>query len=111
MRWGGVILVLFVVWHLLDLTAGVVNPDFAEGRPYHNVVVDFQVWWINLIYIVAVLALGLHVNHGFWSAAQTLGINRPSRDRAIKVVGSTLALVITAGFIVVPVGVMTGLVS
>jgi succinate dehydrogenase / fumarate reductase cytochrome b subunit len=111
MRWGGVILVLFVVWHLLDLTAGVVNPDFAEGRPYHNVVVDFQVWWINLIYIAAVLALGLHVNHGFWSAAQTLGVNRPSRDKAIKVVGSTLAFVITAGFLVVPVGVMTGLVS
>jgi len=111
MRWGGVILALFVVWHVLDLTVGVVNPDFQAGRPYHNVVVDFQVWWVNLVYIGAVLALGLHINHGFWSAAQTLGINRPARDRTIRAVGSTLAFAITAGFVIVPVGVMTGWVS
>ena len=111
MRWGGVILALFVVWHVLDLTVGVVNPNFEVGRPYHNVVVDFQVWWVNLIYIVAVLALGLHINHGFWSAAQTLGVNRPSRNRTIKAVGSTLAFAITVGFVMVPVGVMTGWVS
>ena len=108
MRWGGVILALFVVWHVLDLTVGVANPDFEAGRPYHNVVADFRVWWVDLIYIVAVLALGLHINHGFWSAAQTLGVNRPARDRAIKAVGSTLAFAITAGFVLVPVGVMTG---
>ena len=111
MRWGGVILALFVVWHLLDLSIGVANPDFEAGKPYHNVVVDFQIWWVNLIYIAAVLALGLHINHGFWSASQTLGITSPVRDRAIKAVGSTLAVVITAGFVMVPVAVMTGLVS
>lgn len=111
MRWGGVILALFVIWHLLDLTVGVANPNFEAGKPYHNVVVDFQLWWVNLIYIAAVLALGLHINHGFWSAAQTLGINKPARDRTIKAVGSTLAFVITAGFVMVPVAVMTGLVN
>jgi succinate dehydrogenase / fumarate reductase cytochrome b subunit len=108
MRWGGAILALFVVWHVLDLTVGVANPDFAAGRPYHNVVVDFQVWWIDLIYVVAVFALGLHINHGFWSAAQTLGVNRPARDRAIRAVGWTLAVAITAGFVIVPVAVLTG---
>ena len=111
MRWGGVIIALFVVWHVLDLTVGVVNPAFEAGRPYHNVVVDFQNWWIDLIYIAAVAALGLHINHGFWSAAQTLGINRPARERTIKAVGSTLAFTITAGFVLVPVAVMTGWVS
>src|SRR5262245_23913582 len=45
MRWGGVIVGLFIVWHLLDLTLGVANPDYRSGRPYHNVVADFQVWW------------------------------------------------------------------
>ena len=65
MRWGGVIIGLFIVWHLLDLTAGVTNPDFERGRPYHNVVVDFQVWWINLVYIVGVVMVGLHINDGF----------------------------------------------
>jgi succinate dehydrogenase / fumarate reductase cytochrome b subunit len=111
MRWGGIILALFIVWHLLDLTVGVTNPDFAEGHPYHNVVADFQVWWINIIYIVAVLMVGLHINHGFWSASQTLGLKRPARDRAIRTVGSTLAVTITVGFLAVPIGVMTGLVS
>ncbi|MGZ4574724.1 MAG: succinate dehydrogenase cytochrome b subunit [Mycobacteriaceae bacterium] len=111
MRWGGVILALFIIWHLLDLTAGVANPDFMKDRPYHNVVKDFQVWWINIIYIVAMVMVGLHLNHGFWSAAQTLGVNRPSRERAIKATGSTLAVAITAGFVLVPIGVMTGLVS
>jgi succinate dehydrogenase / fumarate reductase cytochrome b subunit len=107
MRWGGVILALFIIWHLLDLTAGVTNPHFDNGRPYHNVVADFQVWWINLIYIVGVLAVGLHINHGFWSACQTLGINRRSRDAAIRGIGTVLAVAITSGFLAAPVGVMT----
>jgi succinate dehydrogenase / fumarate reductase cytochrome b subunit len=87
----------------------VVNPDFAANSPYHNVVKDFHVWWINLIYIVAVVLLGVHINHGFWSAGQTLGFSR--RGRAVKVVGSTLAVAVTLGFVLVPVGVMSGLVS
>lgn len=111
MRYGGVILALFIVWHVLDLTVGVVNPDFEANSPYHNVVQDFQVWWINLIYIVAMVLLGVHVNHGFWSAAQTLGVNRPARHRAIKTIGSMVAVVLTAGFVVVPVSVMIGWVS
>jgi succinate dehydrogenase / fumarate reductase cytochrome b subunit len=110
MRWGGVIVALFIVWHLLDLTAGVTNPDFDRTRPYHNVVADFQVWWINLVYIAGVLVVGLHINHGFWSASQTLGINRPTHDGAIRGIGSAVAVAITAGFIAVPIGVMTGLV-
>jgi succinate dehydrogenase / fumarate reductase cytochrome b subunit len=111
MRWGGIILALFIVWHLLDLTAGVTNPHFVKNHPYHNVVADFQHWWINLIYIVAVVMVGLHINHGFWSASQTLGINRPARNTIIRATGTTLAVVITAGFVAVPIGVMTGLVS
>jgi succinate dehydrogenase / fumarate reductase cytochrome b subunit len=111
MRYGGLVLALFIVWHLLDLTAGVTNPDFAKGRAYHNIYVDFQHWWSNLIYIAAMVMLGLHINHGFWSATQTLGINSPSRNRMIKTIGSTLAVVISVGFIMVPVGVMTGIVK
>ncbi|OLT48802.1 succinate dehydrogenase [Saccharomonospora sp. CUA-673] len=111
MRWGGIILALFIVWHILDLTVGAVNPDFRYGEPHHNVVVGFEVWWINVIYIVAMVMLGLHINHGFWSAAQTLGVNRPARQRVIKTIGSTLAVVLTVGFVIVPVAVMTGVVS
>ena len=110
MRWGGVIVGLFIVWHVLDLMVGVANPDYRSGRPYHNVVADFQVWWINVIYLVAVALVGMHVNHGFWSAAQTLGVNKPARERAIRAAGTTIAVAITAGFASVPIGVMAGLV-
>ncbi len=111
MRWGGVILALFIVWHLLDLTAGVVNPGFQEGHVYANVYRDFSHWWSNVIYIVAMAALGLHINHGFWSSSQTLGVNSPARDKAIKATGTTLAVLISVGFIMVPIGVMAGIVK
>lgn len=112
MRWGGLTLAVFLVWHLLDLTAGVANRDFDKGSPYHNVVVDFQTWWVNAIYIIGVLMVGLHINHGFRSAARTLGLSRrPARDAALRLVGGGLAAVITLGFLAVPIGVMTGLVK
>ncbi len=74
MRWGGATLAVFVVWHILDFTVGAVNRDFVAGDPYHNVVADFQVWWVNVIYLVALVMLGLHIHHGFASAARTLGV-------------------------------------
>ncbi|MDX3074324.1 succinate dehydrogenase cytochrome b subunit [Streptomyces sp. MI02-7b] len=111
MRWGGVILALFIVWHILDLTTLTVNPRGQAEHPYENVVADFRLWWVNVVYIVAMLALGLHIRHGFWSAAQTLGAVTKRSDRALKATANVLALVLTAGFIVVPVAVMTGLVD
>ncbi|MGD3104936.1 succinate dehydrogenase cytochrome b subunit [Streptomyces sp. YGL11-2] len=111
MRWGGVILGLFIVWHVLDLTTLTVNPRAEAGHPYENVVATFSTWYGDVIYIVAMLALGLHVRHGFWSAAQTLGANRPGRDRLFKGLANVLAAVLTVGFIAVPVSVMTGVVS
>lgn len=112
MRWGGIILGLFIVWHLLDLTTGTAHPGgFQPGHPYQNVVDTFSTWYGNVVYIVAMLALGLHIRHGFWSAAQTLGAGSRSRDRALKTLANALAVLLTAGFIAVPVGVMTGLVD
>jgi len=111
MRWGGIALGLFIVWHLLDLTTGTVHPGFRPGHPYQNVVDTFSTWYGNVIYIVAMLALGLHIRHGFWSAAQTLGAGSRTRDRVLKTAADVLALLLTAGFIAVPVGVMTGVVS
>ncbi len=111
MRWGGVILALFIVWHILDLTLGTVNPDFQSGHPYENVVASFQRWWSAALYIVAMLAVGLHIRHGFWSAAQTLGAGGKGRDLALRGIANGLALVLTLGFISVPVAVLTGVVS
>ena len=104
-------LLVFLVWHLLDLSAGVVNPDFHKGAPYHNVTQDFQKWWMNLIYIVAMVLLGLHINHGFRSATETLGFGQnATRRRTIERTGTALALFISLGFIIVPAAVMGGLV-
>ncbi|MGY3340278.1 succinate dehydrogenase / fumarate reductase cytochrome b subunit [Streptomyces filamentosus] len=111
MRWGGIIVGLFIVWHVLDLTTGTVHPGFESGRPYQNVIDTFSTWYGNTIYIVAMLAVGLHVRHGFWSAAQTLGVGNARRERALRLLANVLALALTAGFIAVPVGVMTGVVN
>ncbi|MBT2489962.1 succinate dehydrogenase cytochrome b subunit [Streptomyces sp. ISL-96] len=111
MRWGGIILALFIVWHLLDLTTLTVNENAQPGRPYENVVATFSTWYGNVIYLVAMLAVGLHIRHGFWSAAQTLGVGNARRDRILKTMANGLALVLTAGFISVPVAVMTGVVG
>ncbi|MGW7055706.1 succinate dehydrogenase [Streptomyces sp. NPDC054887] len=111
MRWGGIILALFIVWHLLDLTTLTVNENAQPGRPYENVVATFSTWYGNVVYLVAMLAVGLHVRHGFWSAAQTLGVGNARRDRILKTLANGLALVLTAGFVSVPVAVMTGVVS
>lgn len=112
MRWGGIILALFIVWHVLDLTTGTVHTGgFQEGHPYQNVVDTFSTWYGNVIYIVAMLAVGLHIRHGFWSAAQTLGAGNAARDRILKGAANGLALLLTAGFLSVPVAVMTGMVN
>ncbi|GES34361.1 succinate dehydrogenase [Streptomyces angustmyceticus] len=112
MRWGGIILGLFLVWHVLDLTTGTAHPGgFQEGHPYRNVVDTFSTWYGNVVYIAAVLALGLHVRHGFWSAAQTLGVGSRTRDRLLRTTADALALVLTVGFVSVPVAVMTEVVS
>ncbi|MFF5425368.1 MULTISPECIES: succinate dehydrogenase [unclassified Streptomyces] len=112
MRWGGVVLALFIVWHVLDLTTGTVHPGgFEAGKPYQNVVDTFSTWYGNVIYLVAMLAVGLHVRHGFWSAAQTLGVGSARRERLLRALADLLALALTAGFVSVPVAVMTGLVN
>lgn len=112
MRYGGIVLALFIVWHILDLTTGTVHSGgFQNGHPYANVVDTFSTWYGNVVYIVAMLALGLHIQHGFYSAAQTLGVGSRSRDLVLKTLANVLAVVITLGFIAVPVGVMTGLVD
>ncbi|MFC4612745.1 succinate dehydrogenase [Streptomyces maoxianensis] len=111
MRWGGIIVALFIVWHLLDLTTLTVNENAQPGHPYENVVATFSTWYGNVIYIVAMLAVGLHIQHGFFSAAQTLGVGNATRDRALKALAGVLALLLTAGFVSVPVAVMTGVVS
>jgi succinate dehydrogenase cytochrome b subunit len=114
MRWGGVIIALFVIYHILDLTVGVANPGYVHGEVYRNVTADFapERWYVTLFYALAVVALGFHLRHGLISALQSLGRRRDTRrDRTARLAATTFATVIVAGFLVVPFSVLVGLVD
>jgi len=108
MRWGGIIILLFVLYHLLDLTWGVTNPDYVDKDVYHNVVASFSRWWISLFYIVAQVALGLHLYHGLWSLFQSLGWNHPRFNRWRSAFAHAFAWIITLGNISFPLAVLAG---
>ena len=111
MRWSGVILVLFVVYHLLHLTGGVVGfppGEFRELSVYHNVVAGFSVWYVSLFYIVAMACLCLHLDHGVWSLLQTLGWNNARTTSTLRALSRGVALAVFLGFISVPVSVLAG---
>jgi succinate dehydrogenase / fumarate reductase cytochrome b subunit len=111
MRWGGVIILLFVVYHLLHFTWGSVHPSFVPGDVYHNVVTGFQVWWVAIFYIAAQVALGFHLYHGLWSMFQSLGWNHPRFNLWRNGFAHAFAWIITLGNISFPVAVLTGLVG
>lgn len=111
MRWGGVIILLFVIYHVLDLTTGTLNPNGVEGQVYDNVVADFSRWYVTLAYTLAMVAVGFHVRHGVWSALQTLGRSSGPDQRRYKAFALVFAVVLTAGFLAVPFAVQTGLVG
>ena len=113
MRWGGVTILLFLVWHLLNFTIGKINVSGgATNDPYNLVVDSFDTWWLTLIYLVAMFALGMHLHHGTWSAAQTLGWTGTARSRRnAKTLGWVLAVVIAGGFSLVPIFVLAGVIT
>ena len=110
MRWSGVILLLFIVYHLMHFTIGVhaVHPQFVHGDAYHNFVTGFQNPLVSGFYILAMLALGLHLYHGAWSFMQTLGLSHPRYDHLRYAFAALVTLVILAGNISFPVAVLTG---
>lgn len=112
LRWGGVVILLFVVYHLLNLTADVIHPGGASASPYQRVVNSFGVWWVVLTYTIAILAVGLHLRHGTWSALTTLGANTgPDARRKLNALAYVVAAVITIGFLLPPFGILLGMVK
>jgi succinate dehydrogenase / fumarate reductase cytochrome b subunit len=114
MRWGGLTLLLFIVWHLLNFTVGKVNVKNpgVTNDPYNLLVDSFDTWWLTLIYLFAMAMLGAHLHHGIWSSLQTLGLTNTegSRTRA-KRFGFTLAVIIAGGFSLVPIFVLAGVIT
>lgn len=111
MRWGGALLVAFIIFHLLHLTAGAVGfraGQFRHLAVYQNVVAAFAIWPIALFYVVAMAALCLHLYHGIWSMLQTLGGNTAQNETMLKIASRVVAIVVFLGFSSVPVSVLAG---
>jgi succinate dehydrogenase / fumarate reductase cytochrome b subunit len=111
MRWTGVIIGLFVVFHLADLTWGLANPDFVRGDVYRNFVATFSRPPVTVIYIVANVALGIHLFHGAWSMFQSLGLNNPRWNSWRRTFSLGVAALITAMNIMFPISVLTGVID
>jgi succinate dehydrogenase / fumarate reductase cytochrome b subunit len=113
MRWTGTIVLLFLLFHLADLTWGIdgVHPDYVRGDIYNNVTKSFERPAVAIFYIVANLALGVHLLHGAWSLFQSLGVNNPQINSARRIFAALFSLAIVAGNVSFPVAVLLGIVE
>jgi succinate dehydrogenase / fumarate reductase, cytochrome b subunit len=115
MMWGGIAILGFVVFHILHLTTGHIQPDlayeFQRHDAYENVIAGFRVWWVSGVYVVGVVALGMHLYHGLWSAMQTLGMNNAKYNLYRRPGAAAIAILITIGYLTIPLGVLFGMVG
>jgi succinate dehydrogenase / fumarate reductase cytochrome b subunit len=112
MRWGGALLLIFLVVHILHFTTGNIRPAgvFSTEDVYANVVTSFRVWWVALFYVVAMLALGLHLFHGAWSSVRSIGVSPPSPHPLHRRLSLVIAVFVWAAFTAIPVAVFSGIV-
>jgi succinate dehydrogenase / fumarate reductase cytochrome b subunit len=111
MRWTGIIVLLFIIFHLADLTWGWANPDFVKGAVYWNIDTSLSRLPIAIVYIVANIALGIHLFHGTWSLFQSMGWSNPRFNSWRRGLATAIATIIVVGNVSFPVAVMAGVVS
>ena len=113
MYWSGPIVLVFIIFHLLQFTAGYVHPhaQFLAGDVYANVVSGFQVWWVSAWYIFAICLLGLHLSHGLWSGFQSVGIAHPRVSPYLRSAARAIAALIVLGYISIPISILLGFVK
>ena len=112
LRWGGVVIALFVLYHLMHLTWNVVAPGGPAPEPYDRLVNGFRIWWVVGFYTVAMVAVGFHLRHGVWAALTTLGANVSSvARRRLNLLAYAVAGIITIGFLLPPYAILFRLVS
>jgi len=119
MRWGGVLILAFLIFHVLHLTTRDIDPAGyattldAAGRYdiYGNVVASFRTWWVSVLYLLAMVVVGLHLWHGVWSFGRSLGVARPSANPMRRRVAPALALAIWLGFSLVPIAILAGVIQ
>ena len=112
MRWGGALLLVFIVVHILHFTTGTIRPAgvFTPEDVYANIVLSFRLWWVALFYIVAMIALGLHLFHGAWSSVRSIGVSPPSPQPLQHKISVVIAILVWAAFTAIPVAVLSGVV-
>lgn len=113
MYWSGPIVLVFIILHLLQFTAGVLHPEavFIPGDVYHNLVFGFQVWWVSAWYIFAIILLGFHLRHGLWAMFQSVGLAHPKHTQTLKCAALWIAILIVLGYISIPISILLGLVK
>jgi succinate dehydrogenase / fumarate reductase cytochrome b subunit len=111
MIWSGVLILGFLVYHLLDLTFGLANPDFRPGAILHNVVVSFGRGAAAGFYVIAVVGLGFHLWHGLWSTFQSLGVSNRAFTPGLQRLAAAFATLLAVGFSAVPLAVLFGLIG
>jgi len=108
MRWSGVIILAFVIYHLMHFTFGNVHPDFVPGDVYHNVVAGFRVWPVSAFYVFAMILLGFHLNHGAWSMFHTLGVSHPRYRALLRGGAAAFSVLVVLGNVSFPLAVLFG---
>jgi succinate dehydrogenase / fumarate reductase cytochrome b subunit len=109
-RWGGVLILVFLVYHILHFTLGTVHPAFIEGDPYHNVAAGFSNLGVVAFYELALAAVGLHLYHGIWSSGRSLGMSSPSPYPLRRQLALVLSVLVWLGFTVIPIAVYGGII-
>jgi succinate dehydrogenase / fumarate reductase, cytochrome b subunit len=109
MWWGGPIIALFIIYHLMHLTFGTLHPMFSDNV-YNNLVFGFQAPWVSAVYILANVLLGLHLSHGLWSMFQSVGLNHPKWNRLRNGFAILFGFGIAACNISIPVSILAGIV-
>ena len=109
-RWGGGLILVFLVFHILHFTLGTVHRSFVEGDPYHNVATGFGNPLVVLFYELAMAAVGLHLYHGIWSSGRTLGVSTPSPRPLRRQLALALSVLVWAGFTAIPIAVYAGVI-
>ena len=112
MRWGGALLLVFIVLHILHFTTGTIRPAgvFFPEDVYTNIVTSFRIWWVALFYVVAMIALGFHLFHGAWSSVRSIGVSPASPQPLHHRISLAIALLVWAAFTAIPVAVFSGIV-
>lgn len=108
MRYGGIIILLFVLYHLADLTFGWANPEFQHGNVYDNMIASMSRWPVAVLYIVANIALAMHIRHGAWSMFQSLGAANPRYNPLRRGFATAFAGVILIGNLSIPIAILAG---